>query len=276
MYKRLLSCSNPERSHMKLFDANACFGIDIVNHEVINHEGFVILEKVELAETAAKLIEYMDYFSIDKAVVWHCAMYQLDPIAGNTMLVEELAGHRDRLIPSLTILPSITDQEYQSELFLEYMRKEDVKILRAFPEQNRYLLNKVTMGEQLQLYSDLKIPIYLEPRNGFEAIYRVLEEFPKLTVILSNIGCWPSARYIFPLLNRYLNVYFETGDFGMLRGYERVCSQFGSERLLFGTNFPTNNMGCSLNCLLTANISSEAKDNIAHKNMERLISEVKI
>lgn len=261
---------------MRFYDANASFGIDMVNHECVNHENFIVLEKVDIAPDARTLIQYMDYAGIEKANVWHRAMYELDPTAGNHKLLREIQGYEDRLSPSLTILPAITDSEYAPNRFFDFMKSHGAKTVHAFPLMNRYILCDVTMGEQLSLLSEMRIPVYLTPKDGFEPIYNVLREFPELTVILYNIGWWPSARYVYPLLARYKNVYFETGDFSMLHGFENVCSKFGSERVLYGTNFPTNSMGGSLCSLEMARISSQDKENIAHANMERLLSEVKL
>jgi hypothetical protein len=261
---------------MKLFDCNACFGVDIVNHECVNHENFIVLEKVKIAKNAAELIENMDYLEIDKAVVWHRAEYEQDATVGNEKVIRGIRGYEDRLLPSWTILPAITDEQYEPNIFFEKMKKDCVKTLRAYPVQDRYILCRITMGEQLGLLSELKIPLYLSPMNGFEPIYHVMQEFPELTVILSNIGWWPSARLIYPLLQHYKNLYFETGDFSMLKGFEEVCAKFGSERMLFGTNFPTNSMAGSVYTLMKAKISDEDKENIAHRNLERLLDEVRL
>lgn len=261
---------------MKLFDANASFGMDMVNHECVNHENFIVLEKVDVAGNAQELISYMDYAGIERANVWHRSQYELDPTAGNAHLLQEIRGYEDRLSPSLTILPMITDWEYAPKPFFDLMKRHNAKTVHAFPLQNRYIMCEATMGEQLDLLTELRIPVYLSPRDGFEPIYSVLKEYPDLTVILYNIGWWPSARYVYPLLKRYKNVYFETGDFSMMKGYEDVCRRFGSERMLFGTNFPTNNMAGSICCLEMAKLSDEEKENIAHANMERLLSEVKL
>lgn len=261
---------------MKFFDCNASFGMDMVNHECVNHENFIVLEKVDIARTAAELVAEMDYVGIEKACVWHRSQYEQDATVGNRKIIEGIKGYEERLIPSWTVLPDITDGEYEPTIFFDAMKKNGVKTLHAFPEQDRYLLCGVTMGEQLQLISDLKIPLYLSPMNGFEMIYKVLAEFPELTVIMSNIGWWPSARLVWPLIRRYPNFYFETGDFSQLHGIEEVCSKFGSERVLYGTNFPTNSMSGSYYTLLKAGISDEDRENIAHRNMERLLSEVKL
>jgi len=261
---------------MEFFDANVCFGTETVNHEVVNHERFIVLEKVDTAPDAKSLLDYMDYTGIKRALVWHSSMYELDPTYGNQFIIDAIKDCKDRLIPSWTLLPCITDVQYRPDIFFASMKQNGVKALRAYPDKCRFFLNGVTMKEQLDLLCELKIPLYLEPRAGFESVYDVLKEFPKLTVILCNIGCWPSARYVYPLLKTYENFYFETGDFGMLKGYEEICSTYGSEHMLFGTNFPTNNMGCSMYHLMRAHIPDDAKQNIAHGNLERLLSEVRL
>jgi len=261
---------------MKFFDSNACFGKDVVNHECVNHENFIMMEKVDLAETAADLIAQMDYAGIEKAVVWHREQYDGDTTTGNELVIKEICGYEDRLIPSWTILPAITDEEYAPEIFFPKMKENNVKALRAYPGNNRYILCDVTMGEQLSLISEKKIPLYLSPMHGYETIYKVLEEFPELTVIMCNIGWWPSTRLVWPLLQRYPNFYFETGDYSQPHGIEEVCRKFGSHRLLYGSNTPTNAMAGSIYTLLKAKISEEERENIAHRNLERLLSEVKL
>jgi predicted TIM-barrel fold metal-dependent hydrolase len=261
---------------MTFFDANSRLGAEMINHEVVNHEGFIILEPAALAENAPELIAYMDRIGIEKALISHSAMLEFDPLIGNKKVLAEIQPYKDRLFPTWVILPEITDSDFKTNVFFDQMKTRGVKILRAYPQVNRYILNGVVMKEQLDIISDLKIPLYLESRYGFEYIYAVLAEFPKLTVVITNIGCWPSGRFVFPLLNRYPNVYFETGDFTMMRGYETACGKFGCERLLFSTNFPTNSMGCAVSALMNSGISIEEKEAIAHKNIERLLAEVKL
>lgn len=261
---------------MKLIDANVCMGADFVKHPITNHESFIVMDPVKTADTPEELIAVMDRYGIDQAAVWHRAQYDYDPLKGNQILDKCMPGYADRLLPIWTILPSITDRDFAPEVFLDNMKRSGVRLLKASPLKNRYIMCEVTMGEQLSLFEEQHIPLYLEPQPGYEYIYSVLKEFPKLTVILSNIGIWPSARLIYPLLDRYPNVYYETGDMGLTHSYEDYCAKFGSERLLFGSNFPSNYPSCSLNCLLTANLSDQARENIAHGNMERILSEVRL
>lgn len=261
---------------MLFFDANAVIGRDLNRHTVMNHEHFTTHEYVECADNAESLIDYMDACGIEKAVVWCRSMYDLAPDVGNKQMVQEIKKRPDRLIGSWTILPGITDKEFEAETFLKAMRKDGIKCVRAFPAQNRYLLNEVTMGDQLAAFEELAIPLYLSIQEGFEYIFSVLKEFPMLTVVISDTGCWSSSRYIYPLLHRYENVYYETGGFQEVFGYEQACSTIGCERLLFGTDFPTNSMGCAKAALMMANISDDCKEQIASGNLIRMIEGIRL
>ena len=261
---------------MKIIDANVCMGGDFVKHPIVNHESFIIMDSVQTADTPDELLKVMDKFDIQQAAAWHRAMFDYDPTKGNEIMAQLMPGYEDRIFPVWSILPSIIDADFEPEVFLPQMKQNGVKMLKAFPLQNRYILCEVSMGDQLSAFQELNIPLYLEPQPDYQYIYNVLQEFPKLTVILCNIGIWPSERLIYPLLKRYPNVYLETGDMGAAHGYERICEKFGSERLLYGSNFPSNSPGCSLHSFMTALISDSDRENIAHKNMERLLSEVKL
>jgi len=261
---------------LKLVDCNACIGYSAVNHEITNHENFIVKEKIKAVKNAEELIDYMDYCGIAKTVVWHQAMYDVEPEYGNKKISMQVNKFPERLINTWTILPDITDDYFKSEAFLMRLRQNNVRALRAFPQRNRYFLEKVVMDEQLKMIEELKIPLYLSPTDGYEYIYNLMSEYPGLTVILCNIGLWSPTRYLYPLLKTYKNVYFETGDFQVNGGFEDLCRKIGSEKALFGTNFPVNNMGGSIAALLGANIRITEKENIAFKNVERILGEVRI
>lgn len=261
---------------MKFIDCNACIGMSVVNHEITNHENFVVKEKIKAAQNAHELLEYMNYCGIEQALVWHQTMYDVDPEYGNEKVSILPQQYADRLFKTWTILPSITDEAFEIGGFLDKMKTGDIKALRAFPLRNRYFLNKIVMNEQLKTISDFHIPLYLSPTDGYDYIYTLMSEYPELTVILCNIGLWSPTRYLYPLLKAYKNVYFETGDFQTNGGFKDLCLKIGSEKALFGTNFPVNNMGGPIASLLGANIKDIEKENISYRNIERVLGEVRI
>jgi len=74
---------------IRYFDAAVYFGKDAINHDVVNHERFIVIEKVVQAVDAPSLIEYMDYVGIEMALVGHRAMMEQDAVIINLELCLE-------------------------------------------------------------------------------------------------------------------------------------------------------------------------------------------
>jgi len=261
---------------MKLIDCSCSVGLKTVNYEVVNHEHLLVREKVKQARDAEALLVELDFCGIAAAVVAHQAMADVDPDYGNKAVLVETAKAPGRLLPTWTILPPITEGHYAPGQLFPAMKANGVRLLRAYPQRNRYFLNRLVMGELLQAISDARIPLFLSPSQGWEEIYAVLQEFPDLTVILYNYGLWSHARLTFPLLHQYKNFYIETGDMQTAGEIKEICQRFGHERLLFGSDFPSNAIGGPLAALLGSGISKEQLAGIAHGNLERLLGEVRL
>ena len=261
---------------MKFIDCSACIGLNSINCEIVNHENYYVYEKVEQAEHARDLIEKMDHCGIGEAFVYHQAMVETDPTYGNSLINGEAAAYPDRLHAVWTILPPITDTQYAPEILIPEMKKFGVKALRAYPHKNRYFLDRVTIGELLDVLVEKKIPLFLSPQDGWQYIFDVMKEFPALTVVITNYGLWGSDRFFFPLIRAYKNVYIDTSDYQVINGINRFYEKFGDERLLFGSNFPMDTFGGPITALLSSDLPEESIERIASGNMERIISEVRI
>ena len=122
----------------------------------------------------------------------------------------------------------------------------------------------------IEMLAERGIPVYISPMDGWDLLFSVLKEFPSLTVIITNYGLWGSDGYIYPLVKSYPNVYLDTSDLQEIIGIEAFVRRFGSERLLFGTNYPMDNMGGPLAALFGAKIGQAERENIAFRNFERL------
>ena len=203
-------------------------------------------------------------------------MYSHHPTLGNEKIIKEVEGNESRLHKTWTILTPLTEPEYTPEIFFPEMKKHNVKALRAFPQRNRYMLDRVSMGEILDVMCEKNIPLYLTPMDNWEHIFNVLKEFPKLTVILTNYGLWGSDRYFFPLIRAYKNVYIDTSDYQVVNGINAFYNKFGDERLVFGSNFPMDYFGGPITALLASDLSQESVEKIASGNITRIMSEVRL
>ncbi len=261
---------------MKFIDCSASIGYATVNKKIINHEKYPIVEKVVQAKDGAELLTFMDKCGIDEAIVYHQQQVDSSVAFGNRLLLSDERNYTGRLKGVLAIAPSITDEGFDVESLFKTLKKYDIFGVRVNPVQNRFMLDRITMGDIFDAITEANVPLYLSPENGWDIVFNALKEFPKLTAIITNYGLWGSDRFIFPLVNAYKNVYVDSSDFQEIKGIETFVNKFGSERMLFGTNFPSDAMGGPRATLIGADVSVEAKENIAHKNIERLIAERKL
>ncbi len=261
---------------MKFIDCSACIGESSINRQIVNHENYPVFEKVKQPKNASELLAEMDFNGIDEALVYNSAMLDIAPNYGNNLLLSNKENFTDRLHATLTVLPSKYEKDFELEKLIKTMKENKVVGLRAYPKDCRFMLDAITCDDLLDYMISANLPLYLSPKDGWEMIFNVLKEFPKLTVIITNYGLWGSDRYVYPLVDNYSNVYVDTSDFQEIIGIQAFVERFGSERMLFGTNFPMCNMGGPIATLIGSKISNSDKENIAHKNIERLMNSIKL
>lgn len=240
--------------------------------------GKPVKEVYKPVSSAEELLKQMDGFGIRKALVWHIAQYDYSPVEGNCLLSQLIAGN-DRLFGCWTILPPQT-REVIDVGFFKRMKQNRIFALRAFPDPHRFILNHVTFRNFLKEISKRRIPLLLsleKPGVSWNTIYQLLEEFPRLTCILCDIGIWAVSRYTWPLLETYPNLSLETSLLSLEEGVvEETVERFGAERLIFGTGFPVRYPESSILPLLHSPISGSDKRKIAHTNLENLFSRIRL
>lgn len=224
------------------------------------------------------LLEKMKYLNIKKAIVYHISQRDIHPSIGNEILVKEIQKIPD-LFGIWTILPFQTG-ELKKEEILKDMKENKIIGFNLFPQKHNFLFDKITFQNFLFEIENRKIPLFLDVGSGcgvdFRDVYNILKDFPYLTCILINIGIWNKDRYTFPLLEKFPNVYLESSLLSLQEGnVEEIVKRFGSERIVFGTGFPERYMEASILQLVHAEISEKDKENIAWKNIERIIKEIK-
>jgi len=227
--------------------------------------------------SSKELLEELDRQGIEKAVVWHISQYDLSPIEGNKILSEVIKGE-ERLYGSWVILPPQTG-EVITENFFKDMKENRIVSLRAFPDYQRFFLERIVFGSFLNEVSERKIPLLLSMEKGisWQGVYHLMQEFPSITCILCDIGIHGVDRYTWPLLENYKNVYLETSLLALGCGHlEATVKKYGAERIVFGSNFPERYPESSVLEVLHSDISEKDREKIVSLNLERIISEVKL
>lgn len=219
----------------------------------------------------------MKKYDIKKSVIWHISQYISSPSAGNK-IVNDIIKNEPELFGCWTVLPPQTDQIIDND-FYNKMKQNNIVFLRVFPENHNFLLNSTVFAEFFAEISTRKIPLVLSLEKGvsWPDVYRLMEEYPELTCILTDIGIWGVDRYTWPLLEKYPDVYLETSLLSLeAGGIEAAVGKYSADRLIFGSGFPERYIEASRLALIRAEISEKDKEKIACKNLENLISRINV
>ena len=178
------------------------------------------------------------------------------------------------------LLPPQTGELGRLEDWFVAAFESRVRAVTAWPDVNRFLLRSEVFGEVFGEMTARRVPFLCRcswdaSGGSWERLYDLLRDFPEMTVILCNVGCWGPDRLFRPLLGAYPNVYLETSEYILDGGIEAFVDRYGASRLLYGSDFPAAYHGGMMLALAHADIADEDKEAIASGNLERLVSKVR-
>ena len=104
----------------------------------------------------------------------------------------------------------------------------------------------------------------------WDALATLLENFPSLNVLLLDTG-YRSDRYLFPLLRKFPNLYFDSSMYLGHRQLEWYLERFGPDRIVFGSRLPLYTPAAALTVLGTARVPESVRHAVAGENLRRLL-----
>lgn len=218
------------------------------------------------------LLNAMDMAGIESALAASAETDMSSPVTANA-LIAEICAMQERLHPVWTILPPQTGEMPVAEL-LEGMRQHGVHALRADPQQARYQLNRLTFGELFDELIERHIPLFVQAMPAdWPQVTALLQETPELTVVACDMGPWGTDRSFRPLLEHFPNFYIEISNYELDGGITAFVDRYGPDHMLYGSAWPFRPMGGASLRLRNEPISMDAKEKIAHANLERLLRE---
>ena len=251
--------STPQQRTINLsfFDANAHFGCGA--------------QAIPEFAAPADRLAHMDRLGIERALTWHLAARDMDPVWGNRKLIDDLraAKARERLIPAFVIAPTMLDRPGVIRDLKLAMQREQVRALRIFPGTLRHTLSQIE--PVIRTLAPLKPVLFLDSRDGVNPVelLALAEKFPQMPMVYMQV-MWGSVISLLDLMRRRKNIIAETSWLHTAGTIELIVREFGAERLIFGTGFKTHN-GASLAGLAYADINPRARALITHGNLDKLL-----
>ena len=220
------------------------------------------------------LLSEMDTAGIEEALVYHTISRYTDPVLGNRLLHEEIAGI-ERLFPVWVVMPHTTGELPPPKKLLKEMNANGVKAVRMYPtkDHHSFSLEEWSSGMLLSALEEAGVPLMLEIEIvWWESVAKILKNHPQLPVIIIDAN-YRHNRFTYPLFDRYKNIYIEISRHFGAGTIEDVVKRFGARPILFGTNMPQYTGTAAVSLLTYADIPHEDKEAIAGGNLRRLLEE---
>lgn len=241
-----------EAADWDLFDVNVRLGSSGVNGQ--------------LALDADGLLAEMEQFHIRHALVSHWEIEEYDVALGNETLARE---QRPQMVPVWGALPDMRSVEA-----LAVRRPVAVRLMPAAGQHN-FSLAHWCAGPLLAFLEDnAVITLIVAADIGWPGVATLLENFPRLPLVLLDTG-YRADRYLFPLLDRFPVLHFDSSTYLAHRQLEAFIETRGPERLLFGSRLPLFTPASALGVLSSARVRDDDRLAVAGGNLRRLLAAAK-
>ncbi|MHB1688223.1 MAG: amidohydrolase family protein [Ignavibacteriaceae bacterium] len=207
---------------------------------------------------------------LNGSLVYHSASVLYDASYGNKKLIEGTKNKSDLYLVWVAI-PELCNSEKEAELFFSQIIENKISSIKIFPRYHNYNVCTGALDKLLSFLDGEKISLLVNQEEiSWDEITYILGKFKNIPFLLQNTG-YRMERFTIPFFNMYKNFYLDISRYQAHGGIEYLCSQFGSERIFFGSGMPLFSPEPIMMMINNANISLEEKQNISSKNLLRLL-----
>ncbi len=163
---------------------------------------------------------------------------------------------------------------------LKHLEESGLKGIKMHPDFQKFRIDDEKLFPVYE-YCSGKMPILFHTgdcRYDFsnpERTKAILEKFPDLTVIGAHLGGWSMWKKAGEMLSGYKNFYVDCSScFGWLSPEEvaEIIRVYGSEKVLFGTDFPMWSYEKELKCFEEMKLTDKENRQILFENAKELFS----
>jgi predicted TIM-barrel fold metal-dependent hydrolase len=238
--------------------------------------------------TAGALEQLYDRYGISAGVVYHSSAKDYSPAYGNRALLDELKG-RERLHGAWVVTPHHTCEMEKPEQLTSSFRSSGVRMARIFCGSRYYTrsLDLFVYAALLGALEHHRIPVMVEfdaEQSGggslddlvWQDVRAVLDACPRLRFVLACPKSTGLNRNLFPLMEKYENLFLETSGYQLFGGLETVSRRFGARRLLYGSRAPYFDPAPGMIAIQYSELEESEKRMIAGDGLSALLREVRL
>jgi len=261
--ERIASDYRRQRGALSLFDVNCWLGRPF-------EATFTTVDGLD------SLKKMLARFGIRRAVFSHTMCVRYDADAGNRALLDAIR-HDESLVGAAALVPEMARSGGWDSV-LGSLIADGIRLVRLFPRSHNFLLDDEYLGGMLGTLQDCRLPVMIwHTEAAWPEIAAVCSRYRELAVIVEGTGrkLFYDNRTYYALLEQFPNLYLETHNLTNYLGLDDLVRCFGSRRFLFGSFFPHEDPNSAAMLLTHGDLTAADRENIAHRNLETLIAEVR-
>ena len=221
-----------------------------------------------------RVVSFMDMANIDKAVVsTYCNLPGINNDALEYMN-DSVKKFPDRLIPYVRLDPwygqrtlDVLDKAVKEYNFKGVKFHPVHYTLHPFGEDTVKILKRAAEYDIPVLFhcSDEAMCLPMQIAEG-------IRQSPETKVILAHMGGFFHLDDAIRVCRDFKNVYLDTCESPLIHDIKRAVEILGADRILFGTDIPTDNPLFEIEKIKAMKLSKEEEDLIFYKNIARLLN----
>ncbi len=231
--------------------------------------------------TVQELLDDMDRYGIEQALVIDSLSREQHPSLGNERILETVADY-PRIHPAWALMPHGAGEErYPPDEIVELLRHNQVGAVFLFPVQYNFSLRGWVVDAYLEPLASAAVPIFINYNDSrkkamdscrWDELVELCRRFPTLPIVLSEYRIRRTNRMLYKALDTCSNLHLDLSCYWLYRGIEYLVKNWGAERLIFAGNWPCLNHACTAASVSMADIKPVDKRLIAAGNLRRLIN----
>lgn len=258
-----------------VIDAHAHIYPDKIAAIAVHHTDDFYHENSYSKGTVEDLLTANETNRIDKFVVQSVATTPKQVKSINEFIANSVNANKDRFVGLGTVHPESTDAKGDMAHLIEL----GLKGIKIHPDIQNFDMDDKGYIRFYELCEEYSIPVLMHTgdnrydHSNPNRLIPLLKNFPNLTIVGAHFGGWSIWEEACNKLNGINNLYVDCSSsfhYLSLKTAKKLILKYGTDRVLFGTDYPMWNAEDEINKLLAMNLKDKDYKNIFSENAKRV------
>ncbi len=251
---------------MKIFDFHMHVGYDFNNKSGNSHEYLQNAKKAGITRCAGCAIDMAS---------------NAQPIENYGDIINRLNAHAyemqaqypDFFTAGVHIHPDFVN--LSCEIMREHKSRGGLLVGELVYYMMGYQYDHKGLYEIFSYANELGMVVSLHPSSKrYADMEKLLTSFPNLKIVIAHLDGYGLFDNVIDLMKKYPNMHTDISAYGAQRDgmLAEAVAKIGSDRILFGTDFPGYDIGPFIDAVQKSGLSSADIDNIMYNNAVKLLN----